>query len=61
MLSSILGVALFEESLAAHGILQYLVTALAVAVMLAGVVRLARSPVVTGDDLGHPPVTPAAP
>jgi len=61
VLSSILGVALFEESLAAHGALQYLVTALAVAVMLVGVVRLARSPFVAGDDLGHPPVTPAAP
>jgi hypothetical protein len=59
VLSSILGVALFEESLAAHGFLQYLVTAMAVVVMMVGVVRLARSPFVTGD--GHPPLTPASP
>ena len=38
--------------------LQYAITALAVVVMLAGVVRLARSPFVTGED-GHPPLTPA--
>ncbi len=60
VLSSILGVALFEESLAAHGALQYAVTALAVVVMIAGVIRLARSPFVTGED-GHPPLTPASP
>jgi drug/metabolite transporter (DMT)-like permease len=60
ILSSILGVALFEESLAAHGLLQYTITALAVVVMLAGVIRLARSPFVTGED-GHPPLTPATP
>jgi drug/metabolite transporter (DMT)-like permease len=60
ILSSILGVALFEESLAAHGALQYSITALAVVVMLSGVIRLARSPFVTGEP-GRPPVTPAAP
>jgi drug/metabolite transporter (DMT)-like permease len=60
MLSSILGVALFEESLAAHGVLQYAITAMAVAVMFTGVIRLARSPFVTGEP-GHPPVTPAMP
>src|SRR3954451_3039041 len=62
VLSSILGVALFEETLTAHGILQYTVTALAVVVMIGGVIRLARSPFVTGEeDGGHPPLTPAAP
>jgi drug/metabolite transporter (DMT)-like permease len=60
ILSSILGVALFEESLSAHGVLQYTITGLAVVVMLGGVVRLARSPFVTGEE-GHPPLTPAAP
>ncbi|MGZ4677419.1 MAG: DMT family transporter [Acidimicrobiia bacterium] len=62
ILSSILGVGLFEESLAAHGILQYAITAAAVVVMLGGVIRLARSPFVTGEDGdGHPAITPAAP
>jgi len=62
ILSSILGVALFEESLAAHGVLQYSISALAVIVMLAGVVRLARSPFVTSEDESHhPAITPAAP
>jgi len=62
MLSSILGVALFEETLSAHGILQYSITAAAVVVMLGGVVRLARSPFVTGEDESwRPAITPAAP
>lgn len=62
VLSSILGIALFDETLLAHGVLQYSVTALAVAVMITGVIRLARSPFVTGEDDGtHPPVTPAMP
>jgi drug/metabolite transporter (DMT)-like permease len=60
LLSSILGVALFEETLAAHGILQYTISALAVVVMFTGVIRLARSPFVSGEE-GHPPLTPAAP
>jgi drug/metabolite transporter (DMT)-like permease len=60
ILSSILGVALFEESLAAHGVLQYTITSLAVVVMLVGVIRLARTPFVSGET-AHPPVTPAAP
>ena len=60
ILSSILGVALFEESLAAHGVLQYAITALAIVIMLTGVVRLARSPFVSGEE-GHPPLTPASP
>jgi drug/metabolite transporter (DMT)-like permease len=60
VLSSILGVALFGESLAAHGILQYAITALAVVVMVGGVIRLARSPFVAGEE-GHPPLTPASP
>lgn len=60
VLSSILGVALFEETLTAHGVLQYAVSALAVVVMIGGVIRLARSPFVTGED-GHPPLTPASP
>jgi drug/metabolite transporter (DMT)-like permease len=60
VLSSILGVALFEETLSAHGVLQYTVSALAVVVMIGGVIRLARSPFVTGED-GHPPLTPASP
>ena len=53
VLSSILGVALFEETLSAHGTLQYTVTALAVVVMIVGVIRLARSPFVTGDEGSH--------
>ena len=63
ILSSFLGIILFEEHLKAHGVLQYVVVAGAVAVMLGGVVRLARSPFVTGEDdaMGHPPVTPASP
>ena len=63
ILSSFLGVYLFEEHLKAHGVVQYLVVAAAVGVMLLGVVRLARSPFVTGEDdaPGHPPLTPAAP
>lgn len=63
VLSSILGIALFDEALLAHGILQFAVTALAVAVMITGVIKLARSPFVTGgdDDGSHPPVTPAMP
>ncbi len=64
ILSSILGVALFEEQLKAHGVLQYSITALAVLVMLVGVVRLARSPFVAGDPeghSGHPAITPASP
>jgi drug/metabolite transporter (DMT)-like permease len=60
VLSSILGVALFEETLTAHGVLQYSVSALAVVVMIGGVIRLARSPFVTGEE-GHPPLTPASP
>ena len=63
ILSSFLGIILFEEHLKAHGLLQYAVVAAAVGVMLVGVIRLARSPFVTGDDdrIGHPPVTPASP
>jgi drug/metabolite transporter (DMT)-like permease len=63
ILSSILGVALFDESLSAHGILQYTITAAAVVVMLTGVVRLARSPFVAGEDdePRHPAITPASP
>ena len=64
VLSSILGITLFEEQLQAHGILQYTVTAAAGVVMLAAVVRLARSPFVAGDgdgEGGHPAITPAAP
>ena len=53
ILSSILGIALFEEELKAHGALQYSITALAVCVMLVGVIRLARSPFVAGDSDGH--------
>ncbi|MEO6468184.1 MAG: DMT family transporter [Acidimicrobiia bacterium] len=63
ILSSFLGIILFEEHLKAHGVLQYLIVAGAVLIMLAGVIRLARSPFVAGDDdaIGHPPVTPASP
>ena len=64
ILSAFLGVFIFEEHLKAHGLLQYAVVAVAVVVMLVGVIRLARSPFVAGDhdDLpGHPPITPAAP
>ncbi|MBK5287797.1 MAG: DMT family transporter [Acidimicrobiia bacterium] len=63
ILSSFLGILLFEEHLKAHGIVQYLVVGIALAAMLIGVIRLARSPFVTGEDgtPGHPPVTPAAP
>jgi drug/metabolite transporter (DMT)-like permease len=61
VLSAILGVALFGETLAAHGVLQYAVSALAVVVMIGGVIRLARSPFVSGDPDGHPPLTPASP
>lgn len=63
ILSSFLGIILFEEHLKAHGVLQYLIVAAAVGVMLVSVVRLARSPFVTGEDgqVGHPPVTPASP
>ncbi len=62
VLSSFLGILLFEEQLKAHGVVQYLIVGLAAAAMLIGVVRLARSPFVTGEDgPGHPPVTPATP
>lgn len=64
LLSSILGIALFEEQLQAHGILQYTITALAVVAMLIAVIQLARSPFVAGEgegDGGHPAITPAAP
>ncbi len=64
ILSSFLGVFIFEEQLKAHGLLQYGIVGMAVVVMLVGVIRLARSPFVAGDhdDLpGHPPITPAAP
>lgn len=63
ILSSFLGIALFEEQLKAHGVLQYSVVAMAVVVMLVGVIRLAGSPFVAGDEHepGHPAVTPAAP
>ena len=63
ILSSFLGIYIFEEHLKAHGILQHAVVAGAVGVMLIGVIRLARSPFVTGDEdqIGHPPVTPASP
>jgi hypothetical protein len=30
-------------------------------VMIGGVIRLARSPFVSGDTDGHPPLTPASP
>lgn len=62
ILSSFLGILLFEEHLKAEGFVQYSVVALALVAMLIGVIRLARSPFVTGEDLpGHPPVTPASP
>jgi len=63
ILSSFLGIYLFEEHLKAHGVFQYLVVAAAVVVMVLGVIRLARSPFVTGEDEtpGHPPLTPASP
>ncbi len=63
ILSSFLGIVLFEEHLKARGVLQYLIVAGAVVVMLVGVIRLARSPFVAGeeDEIGHPPITPAGP
>lgn len=62
LISSILGVALFDETLGAQGPVQYLIVTLAVVVMIGGVIRLARSPFVTGEEEHrHPAITPASP
>jgi drug/metabolite transporter (DMT)-like permease len=60
VLSSIIGVTLFGETLGASGPIPIALTAGAVVVMIAGTVSLARSPLVTGED-AHPAITPAAP
>lgn len=60
VLSSIIGVALFGETLGATGPVPIALTALAVVVMIAGTISLSRSPLVTGAD-AHPAITPAAP
>ncbi len=60
VLSSIIGVTLFGETLGASGPLAITVTATAVVVMIAGTISLSRSPLVTGED-AHPAITPAAP
>ena len=60
VLSSIIGVTLFGEALGATGAIPIALTALAVVVMIAGTISLARSPLVTGDE-AHPALTPAAP
>ena len=64
VLSSFFGVFIFEEKLGARGLLQYSITAMAVGIMVFGVIKLARSPFVTGDEEHvriHPPITPASP
>jgi drug/metabolite transporter (DMT)-like permease len=62
VLSSIIGLTLFGEELGATGPVAVGVTLAAVAVMLAGTVALARSPLVTGEEEhSHPAITPAAP
>jgi drug/metabolite transporter (DMT)-like permease len=60
VLSSIIGVALFGETLGATGPVPIALTVGAVVVMVAGTISLARSPLVTGED-SRPAITPAAP
>jgi drug/metabolite transporter (DMT)-like permease len=60
VLSSIIGVTLFGETLGATGPIPLALTAGAVVVMVAGTISLARSPLVTGEN-AHPAITPAAP
>jgi drug/metabolite transporter (DMT)-like permease len=60
VLSSIIGITLFGETLGATGVVPIALTALSVVVMIAGTISLSRSPLVTGEN-AHPAVTPAAP
>ena len=60
VLSSIIGITLFGETLGATGPIPIALTAGAVVVMIAGTISLSRSPLVTGEH-AHPAVTPAAP
>jgi hypothetical protein len=60
VLSSIIGITLFGETLGATGPGEIALTASAVLVMIAGTIALARSPLVTGSE-AHPAITPAAP
>ena len=60
VLSSIIGVTLFGETLGATGAVPIALTAGAVVVMIVGTISLARSPLVTGNE-AHPAITPAAP
>ena len=60
VLSSIIGVTLFGETLGATGAVPIALTAGAVVVMVVGTISLARSPLVTGTE-AHPAITPAAP
>ena len=60
VLSSIIGLTLFGEVLGATGAGEISLTLAAIAVMIAGTISLARSPLVTGEG-AHPPITPAMP
>ncbi len=60
VLSSIIGITLFGETLGATGPIAITLTAGAVVVMIAGTISLSRSPLVTGEH-AHPAITPAAP
>ncbi|MGZ4689802.1 MAG: DMT family transporter [Acidimicrobiia bacterium] len=60
VLSSIIGITLFGETLGATGPIPIALTTLAVVVMIAGTISLSRSPLVTGEN-AHPAITPAAP
>ncbi len=60
VLSSIIGITLFGETLGATGAVPIALTAISVVVMVAGTISLSRSPLVTGEN-AHPAITPAAP
>ena len=60
VLSSIIGITLFGETLGATGPIPVAVTVGAIVTMIAGTISLARSPLVT-DENARPAITPAAP
>jgi drug/metabolite transporter (DMT)-like permease len=62
VLSCIIGLTLFDETLGASGPFELGLTIVAAVVMLLGTIALARSPLVTGEEDGrHPAITPAVP
>jgi drug/metabolite transporter (DMT)-like permease len=60
VLSSIIGITLFGETLGVTGVIPVALTAMSVVVMVVGTISLSRSPLVTGED-AHPAITPASP